>query len=88
MAIYHYRCRNSKCRGRRTFKWKVHLGTRKIPKCGCGRAEWTPDLHRDNVENKNPCNCCGYHFPHRKGSLWCDHATKELTQEDWESRYG
>lgn len=85
--LYHYRCRNSKCRARRTFKYKVHLAQKEI-KCECGRAEWVQDRYRDEVENKKPCKCGGYHFPHRNGSLWCDHSTSEITEDDYRARYG
>jgi hypothetical protein len=26
------------------------------------------------------CNCDGYWFPHREGSLWCNYATNEVAK--------
>lgn len=38
-------------------------------------------------DKKRRCDCDGYHFPHSKGSKWCRHNAKPLTDRDYEERY-
>lgn len=82
--IFHYRCR--KCRTRHTLKKRLEDYVR-IKKCkSCGSEKFSPDRHRDKKENKNPCVCHGYWFPHRKGSKWCIYNTTEKKDEDFQER--
>ena len=47
-------------------------------KCGHTKRKMTLD--------EQVCYCAGYHFPHREGSLWCDHYKGERSDQDWEER--
>ena len=81
-----YPCRCKVCRSRQTFK-KLPWTYRKEKQCHCG-GEYRVDEYRRNIENKKPCRCNGYHFPHRKGGVWCVHSLKEPSEQDVIDRYG
>jgi hypothetical protein len=64
----------------------------RIPRCrggGCRSRDYRIDKYRATYEvgpeAPKPCRCCGYSFPHRKGSLFCDH-NPNLTEDDWNNR--
>ena len=59
----------------------------------CQVSKWVEDKYRAKHERgKQPrCypgrgGCNGYHFPHRRGSGWCDH-NPNLTAEQLRDRY-
>lgn len=82
------RCKNNRCRARVTIT-KAKWHSEKEPKCHRCGGELKIDTHRMNKENKKPCNCHGYMFPHRKGGgVWCVHSLKEPTEQDVIDRYG
>lgn len=44
------------------------------PKCRmCGKGLLIIDRYRIKVENKTPCKCWGYSFPHARGRGFCEH---------------
>lgn len=73
MGRCHVRCR--KCEARRVFrKHPDHMN--RHPTCSCGAKSWRADGWM-NRRRTSPyrggmgCNCTGYWFPHRRGSLYC-----------------
>ncbi len=84
-----YRCTHDDCRRRVILTRRLERYVR-TPKCpGCdrpltGREDRAVKLQRRRLR----CTCDGYHFPHRRGSLYCVHATRPLTDADHEARYG
>ena len=82
-----YPCRCKSCGSRKTFK-KLPWTYKREKRCLCG-GEYRVDEYRRNVEHKKPCNCNGYHFPHRKGGgIWCIHHATGPTEQDYIERYG
>jgi hypothetical protein len=87
------RCRRAVCQARQNTRFKPE--TYKRPKrCkSCGKGELRVDYWRKRNELHRPdktcrpdrTGCCGYHFPHRRGSKWCDENPK-LTMEMREER--
>lgn len=87
------RCRRAVCQARQNKKYRPETYARP-PKCkACGKGELRVDewrkrneLHRpDKTCRPDRTGCCGYHFPHRRGSKWCDENPK-LTMEMREER--
>lgn len=74
------RCRRKACQARQTIRWRPESYVRP-PKCRrCGKGLLRVDGWRQAHErhSKTTCRpdrsgCQGYHFPHRRGSRWCDH---------------
>lgn len=66
----HCRCRS--CQVRRVLP-KHPDEYLKQPKCrNCGARNYRPDRWMNERNNrKHTCNCDGYHFPHRSGSIGC-----------------
>lgn len=84
---FNHPCRCNKCRGRKTLRKHPDLYERRHHvKCSCG-GEFKVDTYRMSKENKNPCKCDGYWFPHRKGSKWCIHNKRELSEEEHIERF-
>lgn len=90
----HVRCRA--CRARRTLTRNPEEYYR-IPPCRrCGKRNWGLDTYRSKHERGSKprtgrCypgrdSCGGYHFPHRKGSGFCDH-NPNVTLEDRQARW-
>ena len=46
------------------------------------------DHRTEKLNTERKCLCDGYHFPHRKGSKWCIENRANLTDTDYEERYG
>ncbi len=70
MARYHARCRH--CLTRRVLSKHPEQYTR-LPSCDCcGKRNYRLDkwMNKRNTRAQS-CNCAGYWFPHRKGSLFC-----------------
>lgn len=65
------RCRCSKCRHRKSF-YKHPERYSKPKKCTCGGL-YIIDVYRNTKENKTPCTCDGWWFPHRLGSVGCNY---------------
>lgn len=82
-------CRCSKCGARKTLNMMPHqykLDKRRT--CLCG-GELRVDWYRKKKENKAPCKCDGYHYPHRKGGgVWCKHHPTGPSEQDYLNRYG
>lgn len=72
MARCHVRCRH--CNTRRCLRRPIDQYYR-VPACAvCGRRTWRADRwmnRRDTTRCR--CDCSGYWFPHRRGSLFCWH---------------
>lgn len=91
---FRYRCNKRidgvTCGGRKTLKKQIEFFA-KEPKCpNCKNATLRLDKWRMKNEvngNGDTCNCDGYHFPHRKGSMWCRETTSPPTDEDYRDRY-
>ncbi|ORC44429.1 hypothetical protein B2G74_32975 [Burkholderia sp. A27] len=70
MTRYHVRCRH--CATRRCLrKHPDHFA--RLPRCSvCSRRTYRLDrwMNRRNT-TKSRCDCEGYWFPHRRGSLFC-----------------
>jgi len=58
---------------KRTIKYYSYEGEHKCK--SCGNRTWRIDWYRMKKERgiKPSCDCGGYHFRHRKGSLYCYH---------------
>lgn len=84
MSSYPCRCTRDACRKRQT-KLKHPNEYARTPRCiACRQMTVKVDRYRCRVENRNPCRCYGYSFPHAKGRGWCDHnprVTTEMLQE-------
>jgi len=85
MSIPH-RCSKAKCRKRVTLPRLVaqYVRVKKCPACGCDSLK--PDLAHRAESKRNRCNCDGLPFPHRIGSIWCDHSTITPTDSDYMSQ--
>lgn len=82
-------CRCSKCGARKTLNMMPHqYKLDKHRACLCG-GELRVDWYRKKQENKAPCKCDGYHYPHRKGGgVWCKHHPTGPSEQDYLNRYG
>lgn len=82
-----YRCSKAGCRKRVSFKhlkdWYVI--SKLCP--ACGNDSLKLDMTRKTYNQANRCNCDGYHFPHRLGSLWCNLNMSQRTDEDYQNRH-
>lgn len=66
-----HRC--CRCQARRTLarRWSLYI---RPPKCRvCGYARLKPCFDRLKQVRRQRCKCEGYHFPHRRGSRFCEH---------------
>ncbi len=83
-----YRCTHDDCRRRVILARRVEKYFRK-PKChGCGREITGREdraLYRQRA--RETCTCDGYHFPHRRGSIWCNHSARRPTEQQYEQRF-
>lgn len=66
------RCRRKACEHRQTKAMHPDDYARQ-PKCKMCGSKLRVDRYRIKRENKNPCRCWGYAFPHAKGRGWCAH---------------
>ena len=82
-------CRCSKCGARKTLNMMPHqYKLDKHRNCLCG-GELRVDWYRKKKENKAPCKCDGYHYPHRKGGgVWCKNHPTGPSEQDYLNRYG
>lgn len=84
---YNYRCTSSKCRQRVTkrhkIEWYMHDHHRECKACG-GKLSYDPEPKRRAQLQR--CNCNGYWFPHRIGSLWCEHYRGEIDPDEMYNR--
>lgn len=81
---YKFRVRCVRCDKRRALrhhpKWYL-----RAPKCtACGNRTYYITPPRGGER----CACGGYHFIHRKGSKWCEHARGKITAEEAAARWG
>jgi hypothetical protein len=94
MPRFHCRCR--KCDARKVLRFKPEEYTTQ-PQCLCGSRNFRVDKYMQNRDTKtNACFCAGYHFKHRRASLYClyrkdgserllgdvDFWDRNMTQED------
>lgn len=81
--------KSKRCYRRTGFNKRLELYSEKFQKqnerCECG-GKWIFDGYRSSGEEHRrvQCNCGGYHFPHRKGSRFCEHNLNEKSDEDYE----
>jgi len=70
MTRYHVRCRH--CATRRCLRKHPDQFAR-LPRCSvCGRRTYRLDRWMNRRDTtKTRCDCEGYWFPHRRGSLFC-----------------
>jgi len=84
---YNYRCTRKACRQRVTKRRRieeyVHDKHRRCEACG-GALSLDPAVRRQT--KTRTCHCDGYHFPHHKGSFWCNHYEGERAHEDERDR--
>lgn len=89
--MYIYRCNKRlgdgvRCYTSHNLKRKIEQYIRK-PRCnGCGALLTYRDHFRERLNKQRKCGCDGYHFPHRKGSKWCEDNRHNLTDKDYEGR--
>jgi len=77
---YPYRCTRRTCRKRVTLK--KHKEAYQRPKyCHECKGNIKFDRWQKAERKKSKCLCDGYHFPHRKGSLWCREYKGKLTDK-------
>ena len=82
-----YRCTHQSCRKRVILRKLLsqYLRTPKCPACGevlTGSEDKAVKRQRKRLK----CLCDGWSFPHRRGSKWCRHSTKPLTEADHAQR--
>ena len=91
VALYRYRCTRDDCRMRQTLPKPVEH-YRKPRRCHCGgRLALDQWRHRFEVGRRTRsgiCLCHGYPFPHRQGSLWCNHHPTGPDEHAMRERYG
>lgn len=82
-----YRCTHRDCRRRVALARKIEHYIR-APRCPDCRRDLTgaPDREPKVRAKRLRCLCSGYWFPHRQGSKWCVHSTREITDQDYEQR--
>jgi len=82
MGIPH-RC--LRCTARQSFKreWDDYKIKKKC--WSCGHDKFYIDRYRCLKENKSPCTCDGYMFPHKKGRGECYHNPNWEEEDDYES---
>lgn len=92
MSRCHVRCR--KCGARRVLPRHPDEYLAKPAKCGCGAVSWRPDKWMNNRKTGlygMGCNCAGYWFMHRRGSLYCwnraDGTQRHLGDPDFHDRH-
>ena len=67
------RCANMRCRARRVLP-KHPTNYTLLPQCRrCRQRRYIVDEWRIRRRREQACTCGGYWFPHRRGSLRCDH---------------
>lgn len=83
-----YRCTHNNCRKRVILAYRLNHYIRK-PKCPCCKRELTGSVDRALIaqRRREVCGCDGYHFPHRRGSKWCQLSTRPITDADYAERY-
>jgi len=83
---YPYRCSKPGCRKRIALKQKIeqYVDGKNCP--ACGKDSLKLDTNKRREGRRMRCSCDGYHFPHRKGSLWCIHSTIVPTDDDHRNR--
>jgi len=85
--MYPHRCSKAKCRQRISLP-KLATQYVLVKLCpGCNSDSLKHDKSRKAYTAKNTCNCDGYHFPHRTGSLWCTRYAGTYTEQDYQDRY-
>lgn len=82
------RCTKEACKTRRSLA--RHPSEYFIPpKCpGCGGRKWRWDRWQQAARRRGICQCGGYHFLHRVGSKWCEHARATVTPAEAADRWG
>lgn len=76
-GLRYYPCRCTRCRGRVTLRhhpdWYIRRHHAHCPRCRSDTL--IVDQHRPSgaEARRVTCYCTGYPFPHRRGSLLCDH---------------
>lgn len=85
-----YACRCSHCEARRRLPKHPSQYVRKTALLcrSCSKGYYRVDKFRDSGREHagKTCQCGNYSFPHRRGSLYCQHSPK-LTQELMRERY-
>lgn len=90
MGAYHCRCTRTICQARQTKAMHPDEYVR-APRCKrCGKGRLRIDKFRNTGREHagKTCHCCGYSFPHRRGSKWCEHnpaLTADMLRERYES---
>jgi hypothetical protein len=85
---YALRCNNRSCnafgsRVTRRLAPHEYVGAhRRLGQCRCCKRDLSIDWYRTTGrENRaNKCRCNGYAFPHRRGSLYCQHFTGPIAR--------
>ena len=83
-----------RCNIRHSLRKRVDLYVRQ-PRCPSCRGPLHFDNYRalkehqrrDKEGMKVTCTCGGYHFPHRRRSLWCRFYPGERTEAHFEARF-
>lgn len=80
---YPCRCRRKACERRQTIAMHPteYLRTKRCKFCRKG--ELRVDRFRVKRENKNPCRCSWYSFPHARGRGYCEHNTAKVGEARW-----
>lgn len=82
-----YRCTHDGCRLRVALLHRLEWYKRP-PKCkGCGRPlDGKEDKAVKKQRKKLRCDCSGHHYPHRRGSKWCNEYRGTYSKHDLQSR--
>lgn len=91
---YHYRCRKRingvDCGTRFVLPKMIEFYSKPKGCPTCGNTNVSLDSYRMKKEangHGDKCNCDGYHFPHRRGSKWCNYFKGNRTDEDYQDFY-
>jgi len=83
---YLHRC--SRCGKRRALKRLMKDYIRPPACAACGNRRYNHDLNQERRNALAVCRCEGYHFTHRRGSKWCEHAHSTVLAQEAVERFG
>lgn len=87
VSNHRYRCSRNSCRTRVTLKKCKELYI-KEPKCKvCGGNLHSVEKERKDYSRKMKCTCDGLHYPHQRGTKWCNYYEGTYTEDELKERH-